>query len=90
MSSRLSKSPFFAKEVKNKIDHIFPSYYEDIIDLAGDFRSIIMNNKKFDSPKIKEKAFKKFFMIDWKKVLRSEGKIKAKEYMRKIIREIQK
>lgn len=88
--SSQGRAPFFAKEVKNKIDHIFPSYYEDIIDLAGDFRSIIMNNKKFDSPRIKEKAFEKFFMIDWKKVLRSEGKIKANEYIRKIIREIQK
>jgi len=88
--SSQGRAPFFAKEIKNKIDHIFSSYYEDIIDLAGDFRSIIMNNKKFDSPKIKEKAFEKFFMIDWKKVLRSEGKIKAKEYIQKIIKEFQK
>jgi len=88
--SSQGRAPFYAKETKNKIDHIFPSYYEDIIDLAGEFRSIIMRNKKFDSTKIKEKAFEKFFMIDWKKVLKNEGKIKAKKYIRKIIREIQK
>jgi precorrin-2 dehydrogenase/sirohydrochlorin ferrochelatase len=86
--SSQGRAPFFAKEIKNKIDHIFPSYYEGIIDLAGNFRSIIMSNKKFNSPKIKEKAFTKFFMIDWKKVLKNEGKKKANEYMRNIIIEL--
>lgn len=86
--SSQGRAPFFAKEIKNKIDHIFPSYYEDIMNLAGDFRSIIMSNKKFNSPKIKEKAFSKFFMIDWKKVLKNEGKLKANVYMRNIFREL--
>jgi precorrin-2 dehydrogenase/sirohydrochlorin ferrochelatase len=86
--SSQGRAPFFAKEIKNKIDHIFPSYYEDIIDLAGKFRSTIMKSKKLNSPKIKEKAFMKFFMIDWKKVLKNEGKKKAKEYMRNIIKEL--
>ena len=86
--SSQGRAPFYVKEIKNKIDHIFPSYYEDIIDLAGNFRSIIMKDKKLNSPKIKEKAFTKFFMIDWKKVLKNEGKKKASEYMRNIIREL--
>ncbi|MGB5531097.1 MAG: bifunctional precorrin-2 dehydrogenase/sirohydrochlorin ferrochelatase [Ignavibacteriaceae bacterium] len=86
--SSQGRAPFFAKEIKNKIDHIFPSYYEDIIDLAGNFRSVIMKNKKLNSFKIKEKAFTKFFMIDWKKALKSEGKKKANEYLRNIIREL--
>ena len=86
--SSQGRAPFFAKEIKNKIDHIFPSYYEDIIDLAGKFRSTIMKSKKLNSPKIKEKAYMKFFMIDWKKVLKNEGKKKAKEYMRNIIKEL--
>jgi precorrin-2 dehydrogenase / sirohydrochlorin ferrochelatase len=86
--SSQGRAPFFVKEMKNKIDHIFPSYYEDIIDLAGNFRSIIMKDKKLNSPKIKEKAFTKFFMIDWKKVLKNEGKKKASEYMRNIIKEL--
>ena len=87
--SSQGRAPFFVKEMKNKLDHIFPSYYEDIIDLAGNFRSTIMKDKKLNSPKIKEKAFTKFFMIDWKKVLKNEGKRKANEYMLKIIKEIQ-
>jgi precorrin-2 dehydrogenase/sirohydrochlorin ferrochelatase len=86
--SSQGRAPFFAKEIKNKIDHIFPSYYEEIIDLAGNLRSVIMNNKKYNSLKIKEKAFKKFFIIDWKKVLKNEGKKKANEYLSNIIKEL--
>ena len=86
--SSQGRAPFFAKEMKNKIDHLFPSYYEDIIDLAGNFRSIILKNKKLNSPKIKEKAFTKFFMTDWTKVLKNEGKKKAKENMQNIIKEL--
>ena len=86
--SSQGRAPFFAKEIKNKIDHIFPSYYKDIIDLAGNFRSEVLSNKKYNSPKIKEKAFMKFFMIDWKKVLEIEGKKKANEYMHKILKEL--
>ena len=87
--SSQGRAPFFAKEMKNKIDHIFPSYYEDIIDLAGKFRSIIMKNEKLNLPKIKEKAFIKFFTIDWQKVLKNEGKKKAKVYMKNIIKELE-
>ena len=81
-------APFYAKEIKNKLDHIFPSYYKDIIDLAGNFRSILLSKKKYNSPKIKEKAFMKFFMINWKKVLDTEGKKKANEYILNIFNEL--
>lgn len=86
--SSQGRAPFFAKNIKNKIDHIFPSYYEDIIDLAGKFRSMIMKNQKYNSSKIKEKAFMKFFMVDWKNVLANEGKKKANEYLRNILKEL--
>ncbi len=86
--SSQGSAPFYAKEIKNKIDHIFPSYYEDIIDLAGIFRSIIMSDKKYNSPKIKEKAFAKFFTIEWKKVLKNEGKKKAKKYLLHILNDL--
>ena len=86
--SSQGRAPFYAKEIKNKIDHIFPNYYDDIVDLAGYFRTNVLGNKKFNSPKIKEKAFNKFFMIDWKKVLKNEGKKKANEYMLNIIKEL--
>jgi len=86
--SSQGRAPFFVKEMKTRIDHLFPSYYEDIIDLAGNFRSTIMNNKKYNSPKVKQKAFLKFFTIDWKNVLKNEGRKKANEYVRNIIEEL--
>jgi precorrin-2 dehydrogenase/sirohydrochlorin ferrochelatase len=81
-------APFYVKEIKNKLIHIFPSYYENVIELAGEFRKLLLSNKKYKSPKVKEKAFKKFFMIDWKKVLAYEGKKKANEYMHQILKDL--
>jgi precorrin-2 dehydrogenase/sirohydrochlorin ferrochelatase len=82
------KAPFYVKEIKNKLNHIFSSSYEDIIGLAGDFRKLLLSNKKYKSSKIKEKAFKKFFTFDWKEVLANEGKKKANEYMHQIFKEL--
>jgi precorrin-2 dehydrogenase/sirohydrochlorin ferrochelatase len=81
-------APFYVKEIKNKLNHIFPSYYENVIELAGEFRKLVLSNKKYKSPKVKEKAFKNFFMIDWKKVLANEGKKKANEYMYRILKDL--
>jgi siroheme synthase-like protein len=81
-------APFYVKEIKNKLNHIFPSYYENVIELAGEFRKLLLSNKKYKSPKVKEKAFKNFFMIDWKKVLANEGKKKANEYMHRILKDL--
>jgi siroheme synthase-like protein len=81
-------APFYAAELRRKLDHIFPSYYEKVIELAGEFRRLVLSNKKYNSPKVREKAFRNFFMIEWKKVLANEGKKKANEYMRKILRDL--
>jgi len=86
--SSQGRAPFFAKEIKNKIDNIFSVSYKDISELAGNFRSTVLNDKKFESAKMKEKAFKKFCMIDWQKILDKEGKKKTKEYMLSIIKEL--
>ena len=81
-------APFYTAELRRRLDHIFPSYYENVIELAGEFRKLVLGNKKYNSPKIKEKAFQNFFMIDWKKVLANEGKKKANEYMHRILKDI--
>jgi len=81
-------APFYAKEIKNKLDHIFPSYYEKVIKLAGEFRKLLLSNKKYKSHKVKEKAFMNFLMIDWAKVLANEGNKKAKEYMNRILNDL--
>ena len=81
-------APFYAAELRKKLDHIFPPYYENIIELAGDFRKLVLSDRKLKSVKLREKAFKNFFMIDWKKVLANEGKKKANEYMHKILKDL--
>ena len=81
-------APFYVKEIKNKLDHIFPSYYEKVIKLAGEFRKLLLSNKKYKSHKVKEKAFMNFLMLDWEKVLANEGKKKANEYMHRIIKDL--
>ncbi len=53
-------APFYAKEIKNKLNHIFPSYYQDIIEIAGEFRKLVFSNKKFKSSRIKRKSFYEF------------------------------
>ncbi|MGB5895945.1 MAG: bifunctional precorrin-2 dehydrogenase/sirohydrochlorin ferrochelatase [Ignavibacteriaceae bacterium] len=81
-------APFYVAELRKKLDHIFPSYYENIIELAGEFRKLLLSDKKYKSPQVREKAFKNFFMIDWKKVLANEGKKKAKEYIHSILEDL--
>jgi len=87
--SSQGSAPFYVREIKNKLDHIFPAYYEEIIELAGNFRNLVLSNEKFKSQKAKEKVFIKYFMIDWKKVLKNEGKKKANEYMQHILKDLE-
>jgi len=82
-------APFYVKEIKNKLDHIFPAFHEEIIELAGEFRNLILSNKKFRSPKLKEEAFMKFFVIDWKKVLVNGGRKNANKYLQSILKDLQ-
>ena len=81
-------APFYVKEIKNKLDQLFPSYYEKVIELAGEFRKLLLSNKKYKSHKVKEKAFMNFLMLDWEKVLANEGKKKANEYMHRILKDL--
>ena len=86
--SSQGSAPFYAKEIKNKLNHIFPPYYEDIIKLAGDYRKLVLKSEKFKSPKEKEKAFSNFFLIDWQKVIANEGPKKANKYLQNLNNEL--
>lgn len=81
-------APFYVKEIKNKLDHIFPVYHEEIIELAGEFRNLILSDKMFKAPKLKEEAFMKFFMVDWKKVLANGGRKNANKYLQSILNDL--
>jgi precorrin-2 dehydrogenase/sirohydrochlorin ferrochelatase len=86
--SSQGKAPFYISEVKNKLNHVFPSYYADIVHIAGKFRANVIANKKLNSSRKKNEVFNRFFEINWKKVLEKNSKKKTLEYMRKIIREL--
>jgi precorrin-2 dehydrogenase/sirohydrochlorin ferrochelatase len=86
--SSQGKAPFYISEVKNKLNHLFPSYYADIIDIAGDFRANVLADKKLNTSKKKNDAFNRFFEINWKKVLEQNSKKTTREYLRKIIKEL--
>ena len=86
--SSQGKAPFYTSEVKNKLNHVFPSYYADIVDIAGDFRAKVFADKKLNTSKKKNDAFNRFFEINWKKVLEKNSRKKTREYLRKIIKEL--
>ncbi|NNJ54381.1 MAG: bifunctional precorrin-2 dehydrogenase/sirohydrochlorin ferrochelatase [Ignavibacteriaceae bacterium] len=86
--SSQGKAPFYAADIKNRLNHVFPDYYKDIIDIAGGYRSSVLSDKKFNNSKLKQNAFNKFFEVNWKKVLEQNGKSKTKEYLKKFIKEI--
>jgi len=86
--SSQGSAPFYAKEIKNKLNNIFPACYEDIIKLAGDYRKMVLKSKKLKSPKDKEKAFSNFFLIDWQNVITTEDKKKQMNIYKNLCNEL--
>ena len=85
--SSQGKAPFYLKEIKKKLIQLFPLYYADIIELADNFRKQLLSNPKIRSPKLKEKAFKKFLEIDWEYILTEENKKNLHMHLQKILQE---
>ena len=88
--SSQGKAPFMAKDIKQRLEHIYSDIYADIMELAGDFRNSILKNKKFITQKGKTAAFNKFLTIDWRRLIRNEGKNKARKEMQKLLKELEK
>jgi precorrin-2 dehydrogenase/sirohydrochlorin ferrochelatase len=86
--SSQGRAPFFAAEIKNKLNHVFPSYYENIVDIAGNFRAKVLSSEKFKSSKEKQNALNKFFTINWKKVIEGEGKTGANKHLQKLLNDL--
>ena len=84
--SSQGQAPFYTKEMKNKLEKLIPPIYENIIDLAGEFRKQLLAKRK--SAKIKTKMYKKFTSKDWEKILTENGTKSSKYYIRKILREL--
>ena len=92
--SSQGKAPFYTKEMKKKLDRIISPIYEDILNLAGEFREQVFaklsgktkpkTNMKLG--RIKSRMFKEFVAVNWEKYIHENGIRKSRNYMREIIK----
>ncbi|MEJ2505164.1 MAG: NAD(P)-dependent oxidoreductase, partial [Ignavibacteriaceae bacterium] len=85
--SSQGKAPFMVSDLKKKSENIFSPAYNDIMELAGEFRKRLMTNGKFKSSNSRTKAFNKFLLVNWKLILEQEGKNKAYKHMQEILKD---
>ena len=78
-------APFMVRELKKKSELTFSPVYNDIMELAGDFRKKLLVNKKFKSTERKTEAFNKFLNIDWESILEKESKESAYKQLQRIL-----
>lgn len=86
--SSQGSAPFYTKEVKKKLNGIISPVYEDIINLAGEFRRRLLKDIRVTSTKDKTKMFRKFTSTNWEKVLTENGKTSPHHYIKKILNEL--
>lgn len=92
--SSQGKAPFYAKEIKNKLDDLIPPVYADIIRLAGQFRSHLLTNLnntgdaglKKRSAKVKAKMFNRFSKTNWEEVIAGNDGRPSSYYIQKILK----
>ena len=78
-------APFYVKEIKRKLEHLFPEYYKDLLEIAEQFRNNLMDEQIFVAPENKREAFEEFIETDWEKIFLEEGKIKAELKMKELL-----
>lgn len=83
--SSQGKAPFMVSELKKKSELVFSPAYNDIMELAGDFRKKLLVSEKFKSPKSRTEAFNKFLKTDWESILENENKKSAYKYIQRIL-----
>ncbi len=86
--SSQGNAPFYTKEVKKKLNGLISPVYEDIINLAGEFRRRLLKDKRVTSTRDKTKMFRKFTSKNWEKVLTENGKTNPHHYIKKILNEL--
>ena len=86
--SSQGQAPFLAKDIKQKLEHIYSDIYSDVTELAGKYRECILKNKRLKTSKSKTEAFNKFLEVDWRRILRTGGKRKAIGRLNKLLKEI--
>jgi precorrin-2 dehydrogenase / sirohydrochlorin ferrochelatase len=71
--SSQGKAPFFVKEQRDKLDKQISPKLAEITELAGKFRSFVIEDKRFKAPQKQKLLFKNFLVVDWEKILNEEG-----------------
>jgi precorrin-2 dehydrogenase/sirohydrochlorin ferrochelatase len=94
--SSQGKAPFYTKEMKKKLNRIIPPIYEDILNLAGEFREQVLlkisaygkSKTNLKLGRIKSRMFKEFVNVNWEKYIMENGIKQSRNYMLKIIKEL--
>ena len=86
--SSQGKAPFFTKEIKHKIESFISPVYEDVLDLAGEFREHVLKDKDVKTNQRKAKLFGCFNEINWEKSLSEKGKKKSRKQLLNILNDV--
>lgn len=86
--SSQGKAPFFVKSQRDTLEKTLSSKLEDITELAGEFRSLVLKDKGTNSTKNQKMLFKKFLAVDWEKLINDEGKPAAIKKMKELLNRI--
>jgi siroheme synthase-like protein len=77
-------APFFARWVRERMEELVPEHWEDVAELAGEFRKRVLAKKAL-SPADKNDLFARFCRTDWKAVIEAGGRTRAAETMDRIL-----
>ncbi len=66
-------APFFVKAMKEYIESFLPPYLPIVANLAGDFRSKVLQNGAFLDCEKKRLVYDEFLKVHWDKLLYEEG-----------------
>ena len=93
--SSQGKAPFYTKEMKRKLEQFISPVYTDVVNIAGEFRTQLLNYlkrndkqiSKKEAAKLKADIFKRFTSQDWEKILMGNGEKDSKFYVKKLLEE---
>ncbi len=84
--SSQGKAPFYTREMKEKIEKLIDPVYEEILQLAGEFREKVLDNDKLDSRE-KARIFRFFASKDWENILKTNGSKNLTKYINNSLKE---
>jgi siroheme synthase-like protein len=77
-------APFFARWVREQLDGMLPSHWEDVAALAESFRKRVLADANLDQA-AKDALFARFLQEDWRNVIENGGMPAAKAAMESLL-----